>query len=284
MRADSSEAPTEAARPAAAVVRAPEEASAVKTIDRAALVLRCLAEGSPEGSRLSDVAARSGLGKATVHRLLTALVQVGFADRSEAGKLYRLGYALFALGATARRFEVVELARPSLLRLAAETEDTVFLSIRDGDEALCADRCTGAYPIKTLTLNLGDRRPLGVGAGSLALLAFQDDAEVARVLAANAAARAAYPAFGPEALQDLIARARRQGYAFNDGRIVGAMMALGVPVFGPDGRVAAALSIAAIRERMRAPRVRELAALLQREAQALGRLLQLRTEEGIPRS
>jgi len=282
MHAGSSEAPV-AAAPAAVTARAPEEASAVKTIDRAALVLRCLAEGGSEGSRLSDVAARSGLGKATVHRLLTALVQVGFVDRSEAGKLYRLGYALFALGTTARRFEVVELARPALLRLAAETEDTVFLSIRDGDEALCADRCTGAYPIKTLTLNLGDRRPLGVGAGSLALLAFQDDPEVERVLAANAAARAAYPAFGPEALQGLIAQARRQGYAFNDGRIVGAMMALGVPVFGPDGRVAAALSIAAIRERMRAPRIRELAALLQREAQALGRLLQLRTEEGNPR-
>lgn len=282
MRAGSSEAPVQAA-PAAMAVRPPEEASAVKTIDRAALVLRCLAEGGAEGSRLSDVAARSGLGKATVHRLLAALVQVGFVDRSEAGKLYRLGYALFALGTTARRFEVVELARPSLLRLAAETEDTVFLSLRDGDEALCADRSTGAYPIKTLTLNVGDRRPLGVGAGSLALLAFQDDAEVERVLAANAAARAAYPAFGPEELQRLIAQARRQGYAFNDGRIVGAMMALGVPVFGPDGRVAAALSIAAIRERMRAPRVRSLAALLQREAQALGRLLQLRAEEGSTR-
>lgn len=282
MHAGSSEAPV-AAAPAAVAARPAEEASAVKTIDRAALVLRCLAEGGSEGSRLSDVAARSGLGKATVHRLLTALVQVGFVDRSEAGKLYRLGYALFALGTTARRFEVVELARPALLRLAAETEDTVFLSIRDGDEALCADRCTGAFPIKTLTLNLGDRRPLGVGAGSLALLAFQDDAEVERVLAANAAARAAYPAFGPEELRTLIAQARRQGYAFNDGRIVGAMMALGVPVFGPDGRVAAALSIAAIRERMRAPRIRELAALLQREAQALGRLLQLRTEEGNPR-
>lgn len=261
--------------------KAADEASPVKTIDRAALVLRCLAEGAPEGSRLSEVAARSGLGKTTAHRLLSALVQVGFADRGEASKRYRLGYAIFSLGAAARRFRIMEMARPALQRLAAETEDTVFLSLPDGDEALCVDRCTGAYPIKTLTLNVGDRRPLGVGAGSLALLAFLDDEDIERVLTANAVARQPYPAFDLDTLRGLIAQARKQGYAFNDGRIVSAMTALGVPVFGADGRVVAALSIAAIRERMKSARVKQLAASLQREAQALGGLLQREDARGI---
>src|SRR5690625_7683978 len=68
-----------------------EEAAPVKTIDRAAAILRCLAKGPEEGSRLSDIAAGSGLGKTTTHRLLAALVSVGFVDRGES-RLYRLGY------------------------------------------------------------------------------------------------------------------------------------------------------------------------------------------------
>ena len=252
-----------------------EEASPVKTIDRAAVILRCLAEGPQEGSRLSDVAVSSSLGKTTTHRLLAALVSVGFVERGE-NKLYRLGYALYALGSNARRFDIAELARPSLLRLAAETEDTVFLSIRDGDEAICLDRCTGDFPIRTLTLNVGDRRPLGVGAGSLALLSFLDEREVERAIAANEDARVGYPNFNGESLRRLVAESRKQGFAFNDGRIVREMAALAVPVFGPDETVAAALSIAAIRQRMTVERVKTLAKCLKREAEALAAVLHAR--------
>ena len=60
-------------------------------------------------------------------------------------------------------------------RLAERTQDTVFLSARDRDEAVCLERVIGDYPIKTLTLSIGDRRPLGVGAGSLALLSALSD-------------------------------------------------------------------------------------------------------------
>ena len=63
---------------------------------------------------------------------------------------------------------------------------------------------------------------------------------------------------------------RAQGFAVNDGHIVSAMNAVGVPVIDPAGRVVAALSIAAIRERMAPPRLADLVALLQAEAVALG--------------
>ncbi len=247
--------------------------SSVKTIGRAALVLRALAAGSDAGSRLAEVTERVGLGKATVHRLLGALVDVGFAEYDEAERQYRLGYALFSLGATARRFHLVEIARASLARLAAATGDTIYLSIRDGDEALCADRCTGSFPIRTLTLDVGDRRPLGVGAGSLALLAFEGDAEVARVVNANRGARLRYDGFDDATMDHLVRATRDRGFAFNDGRIVSAMNAIGVPVRDEDGRVLAALSIAAIRERMEGARLEECLGLLKREAaEVAGRL------------
>jgi len=253
------------------------EISSVKTIGRAALVLRALAAGPASGSRLSDVTERVGLGKATVHRLLGALVEVGFAEYDEPERQYRLGYTLFTLGASARRFHLVDTARPGLVRLAAATGDTVYLSVRDGDEAVCVDRCTGSFPIRTLTLDIGDRRPLGIGAGSMALLAFESDDEIARVLRVNSLARQDYPGFDDDALTRMIADSRRRGFVFNDGRIVSAMTAVGVPVCDADGRVLAALSIAAIRERMAGDRLGELASLLQNEALELATALASRT-------
>ncbi|HSP23603.1 MAG TPA: IclR family transcriptional regulator, partial [Saliniramus sp.] len=221
------------------------ELSSVKTIGRAALVLRALAAAPASGSRLSEVTERVGLGKATVHRLLGALVDVGFVEHDETERRYRLGYALFTLGASARRFHLVDMARPGLVRLAAATGDTVYLSVRNGDEAVCVDRCTGSFPIRTLTLDIGDRRPLGIGAGSMALLAFEGDDEIARVLRVNSLARQDYHGFDDDTLRRMIADSRKRGFVFNDGRIVSAMTAVGVPVQDEDGRVLAALSIAA---------------------------------------
>jgi DNA-binding IclR family transcriptional regulator len=249
------------------------ELSSVKTIGRAALVLRALAAAPASGSRLSEVTERVGLGKATVHRLLGALVDVGFVEHDEVERRYRLGYALFTLGASARRFHLVDMARPGLVRLAAATGDTVYLSVRNGDEAVCVDRCTGSFPIRTLTLDIGDRRPLGIGAGSMALLAFESDAEIARVLRVNSLARQDYHGFDDDTLRRMIADARNRGFVFNDGRIVSAMTAIGVPVCDSEGRVLAALSIAAIRERMMGKRLDELASLLRDEASELASAL-----------
>lgn len=254
------------------VARAAQTAS-VKTIGRVATVLQSLADGAAAGMRLTEVSAAVGLGKATVHRLMGALVEVGYVEYDETSRLYRLGYDLFALGAAARRFHIVDHARPALKRLAAATGDTIYLSVRDGDEALCVDRCTGSFPIRTLTLDIGDRRPLGVGAGSLALLAFQPNSDIERVLASGAAARRDFAGFGDAQLAEMVAESRRAGFALNDGRIVSAMMAIAVPVRDGTGRVLAAMSIAAIRERMEGARLAELVSALKKEADDLGRLM-----------
>lgn len=247
--------------------------ASMQTIERASMVLSALSEGPSAGVRLSDVADAVGLGKTTVSRLLRALIDVGYVDMDPEARHYRLGYQLFNLGNAARRFHVIDLARPGLARQAARTGDTVFLSLRDGDQALCVDRQTGDFPIRTLTLTVGDRRPLGVGAGALALLAFEPKAEIDRILEANRDARQGFDAYDDDALRIMIEQARAQGFSFNDGRIVSAMNAVGVPVFDRGGRVVAALSIAAIRERMAPPRLEELIALLKAEASELGQLL-----------
>lgn len=240
----------------------------VKTIDRAARLLRAVATHG-DGAMLSAVARETGLGKGTVHRLLNALVDAGFVFQEPETKRYRLGAGLGLLGQTAHRHELASLARPSLLRLAEATADTIFASLREGVSAVCVAREIGTFPIRTLSLDAGHVRPLGVGSGSLALLAFQPDGEIAAIIDRNADWLAKYPAYSRKVLLADVAETRRRGYSFVDGRIVPGMNALGVPVLDERGRAVAALSLAAIADRVSGARIAELARLLAQEAATL---------------
>ncbi len=241
----------------------------VKTVDRVAAIMRALAACDLGGLQLAELASATGLAKPTAHRLLGALSQTGFAFQDSATRRYRLGSGAAALGRAGRRQHIGALAQTALDRIVQTTGDTAFASVREGSAAVCVARAIGAYPIRTLTLEVGDRRPLGVGAGSLALLAALPDDDAARTIAQNAGWLRDYPAFSPADLQILITRTRSDGYALNEGRIVDAMMAIGVAITGPEGIPTVALSLAAIRDRMTPPRTAELLKVLRDEARRL---------------
>jgi DNA-binding IclR family transcriptional regulator len=253
----------------------PKEQGTVSTIDRAARLLQALASFGPEGAALTDVARRTELGKATVHRLLSALVAIGFAFQDTTSRRYRLGSRLGALAHAAHQHEVVALARPVLAQIARATGDTVYASVREGIAAVCVARELGSFPIRTLSLDVGHRRPLGIGSGSLALLAFLPDREIEVVLARNRRWLEDYPQFGGEELWRLIAETRRYGFSFIDGGIVPGMNAIGVPVLDRQRRPLAALSLAAIADRVSGDRITQLAQLLQQGAADLAAALTL---------
>jgi DNA-binding IclR family transcriptional regulator len=249
----------------------------VKTVDRAARILRSLA-GHPDGAMLSAVARDTGLGKGTVHRLLNALINAGLAFQAPESRLYRLGVGLALLGHAAHRQDFATLAKPFLLRLAEETQDTIYASVREGAAAVCVAREIGAFPIRTLSLDVGHLRPLGVGSGSLAMFAFLPDDEIDALLNKNGGWLVRYPGHARKELLAKVAETRRRGYSLVEGRIVPGMNAMGVPVIGTEGRAVAALSLAAIADRVSGPRVAQLARMLTREARELGRTMGLDTE------
>src|SRR5699024_12596533 len=72
-------------------------ASPVGSVDKALVLLGILAEAGPEGMSLRDVAEESGLNKASVHRLLRALMHRGFAEQSASDQHYRLVAASLVL-------------------------------------------------------------------------------------------------------------------------------------------------------------------------------------------
>ena len=255
-------------------MRATEQRNGVQSVRRALDVLRLLGQSNDGGLRFSDLGSATGLTRGTLHRLLYTMVCAGFVDQERATRRYHVGAEFLAVGALrSNQFNLRDLARPALVRLAKATDDTVYLTVRSGPDSVCLDRQEGGFPIKTMTLSIGGRRPLGVGAGSLAILSFLPETERRDVVRRNAARLKAYLVISPTALQDESRRARERGYAINDGMVLHGMSAIGIPILDPQGNPIAALSVAAISERMSPNRRADIVRLLQAETSYIARAI-----------
>jgi DNA-binding IclR family transcriptional regulator len=239
-----------------------------QSVDRALQLLALVGRETVAGQSLSAIVAASGLNKPTVRRLLMALMRAGLVEQEADGKRYHLGDEAFVLGLLAgHRHSLLDLAMPSLRAVAEQTLDTCFFSIRRDRLAVCLHREEGSWPVRTHALQGGDQHPLGVGAGSLAMLAALPDDEAQALVTANLPMMSArYPGYSAPQIATDIAFARANGFALNPGRIVANSWGVGVAVHFPDGRIAGALSVAAIEPRMQAQRQKEIAAVLAREA------------------
>ena len=222
---------------------------------RIAALLRIVAAHNAEGMKLNEIARLAGLEQSTAHRIVTALHSVGFLAREKRSRRYHLGPLLFELFTTAfPHFNAREICEPSMNALAERMGDTVYLSVRNGLDSVCADRREGSFPIRTCTVEIGQRRPLGIGAGSLALLSALPDNE-AQMIIEHCAPR--YAAFGltAETVAERVAAARIQGYVHQPAVASPDIMAVALPITGRTGHPYGALSITATASRMTPDRV-----------------------------
>lgn len=183
---------------------------------------------------------------------------------------YFLGPLSFEVGlAAAPRFNLPHICAPWLHRIAQETGDTVFLMVRSGYDSVCMDRHEGPFPIKTFTMDVGARRPLGMGAGSLAMLMLLPDEAVNEVLSANSKRLVTqYGLTVPSVLKALI-RSRQMGYGLNEFQTAMGVTTLSLPIINRFGHPFAAISIGAITSRMNGARRKELVSILRAEIPAL---------------
>jgi len=247
---------------------------AVQSLERAAAILGVLADRHQSGARLADVASATGLSRSTAHRLLAALVRLGLAEQDATSGGFYPGLRLLSLGAAAAdRHNLAELAAPYSQRLADRTGDTVYVALRSGNDAVCVDRVEGAFPIKILTWNVGDRRPMGVSASGLAMLSALPDDEVGRMVEANAGRIEAITGQDRAGVLGLVEQTRRVGYAFNAGYSAPGMAAVAVPICSARGEPVGSLCVAALASRLDARRRVTVVRWLLEEVELLTRRL-----------
>jgi DNA-binding IclR family transcriptional regulator len=145
-----------------------EEADRNTVLGKAVTILRAFA-ADDSVVPLAELVRRTGLHKATVHRLVGELVGNRLLDRVDGG--YRLSGGLFELGMLASvERSLLELAMPFLQDLYERTHETVHLGVRESAEVVYVAKIGGhrqaAVPSRT-----GGRMPLHCTALGKVLLA-----------------------------------------------------------------------------------------------------------------
>lgn len=216
--------------------------SGVQLIEKVAALLRALEDGGELSA--AELAAATGEPRSSVYRLLATLDALGFVEAGEQRGTVRLGLRLFELGsAVARRFDVRQRALPAMKALQRETDQTVMLWVRRGQDAVCLERLDGRY-VNMVIVDVGSTMPLHTGAAPRALLAFAPPEIVDEALDGPLEAYTGRTVTDAAGVRRTLAEIRETGCVVSDEDVVPGVASLGAPLRDHGGEVVAAISIA----------------------------------------
>lgn len=228
----------------------------VEAVDRAIDVLLAFTHAEPE-LRLGDVVKRTGLAKSTVYRLLSTLCARHLCHFDpETGK-YTLGYEVLKMAdIRTRQIDFRRLVLPVMQRLRDISNETIVLSVRDGDHRVNVDYVESRDPLRRVP-EPGRRAPLYSGAASKAFLATLTDQEIDDYLArTRLEKRGPNSITEPDKLRRNIARIRTLGYAESRGEQTPRGNAIAAAVFDHTGKALCVVSISYVDSRF-TPELRE---------------------------
>jgi DNA-binding IclR family transcriptional regulator len=232
--------------------------TSAQTVARAVQLLRLVASSQSRNLRLVDIAELAQLQKSTAHRLLQRLEEERMLVRDPGRRGYRLGPLLYELGLAALpETNLRELSHPALQALADATGDTAFLVVRSGFESVCVDRIAGNFAIQTMVQGVGDRHPLGVGAGGLAILGALSPSDADIVIAAVKPQLRRY-GLTERKMRERVDATRASGVAIDQGNAALDVTALARVVRDRSGAPVGAVSVPSIQSRMTDSRRREV--------------------------
>ena len=241
--------------------------------------------GQVEGLTLTSIAERAGLAKSATHRILADLTEVGYVRRDGEQGEFVLTLKFVSLGLRhLAANSLVELSRPALAGLAAQSEALVRLSLVDGPSLVWVASFQGARHGLKYDPDSGGTASLEASASGLAWMAQLSDDDAMRLIFRQR--ENGGEALGPNAPRSIdeirayLVETRAAGYATTDETYAVGLAAIAAPVFSSDhGRVVGVVSIAGPNVILTAERRRALApSLIDVSAQLSTLDLPTRTE------
>jgi DNA-binding IclR family transcriptional regulator len=224
----------------------PETGTKRKRLSSVATAIQLLKSFSEEEVDLgiSELARRLGVAKSTVHRLAVTLVSEGLLEQDRETEKYRLGIALFRLGALVRRrMDISSQGRPYLYALREKTNESVHLAILDGTEIMYVYNLESTQAIR-MRSDLGVRKPAYCTAEGQAILAFQPQEILDAVIGQGLLPRTPQTITEPEKLLKALAVVRQRGCAIEDEESEIGMRGISAPIRNDAGEVVASVGIA----------------------------------------
>lgn len=235
-----------------------------------AKIIRILESFSTTDRKLSvaEVCQRTGFPRSTTHRLLSSLREVGLLDQDRQRDRYRLGLKLFELGNTVlANMELHREAAPFVKRLSQLTGESVHLAIFDGRRAIVIHRDDPMENASPLALT--ESAPVHCTGVGKAILAFQPQDVIDRIVAAGLQNFTAATITDGVKLARELDRVRKQGYALDEGEHQPGLRCCGAPIKDHEGRVFAAISVSGPSWKIPASETKTIAEIVMHTADAI---------------
>jgi IclR family transcriptional regulator, pca regulon regulatory protein len=190
---------------------------------------------------ISEVAAASGLDRATARRCLLTLAHCGYADWD--GKFFTLTPRVLRLGtACLATMPLPQIVQPLLDSLADRIGESTSVSILDGNEIVYIARAA-QKKVMAISLMPGSRLPAYCTSMGRVLLAGRSDDEIGELIASSSLqSRTPLTLVDPAAVIREIGRVREQGYAVIDQEVQLGLRSVAVPLRNARRHVVAALN------------------------------------------
>jgi len=242
-----------------------------QSIERCVELLKLIASRRQHGWRLTDLAAQSGIGLSTTHRIVHYLSRERLVLLRAEDRHYVPGPGLFelSLALPPSYAQFVEACRPSLGRIARRTGGLAYLMVRSQAEAVCLAR-EGNLSTRALTIDVGSRRPLVLSAGGLAILIALDRSDRTATLKVNrdeVRKRHRPPAPIEVALRESL----RLGFGIYRGAFLSGIQAVGAATRDSGGQAFGSVSVAVAAADSSLSRLRQIAGMLRVEADGISR-------------
>ncbi|MDF2835457.1 MAG: transcriptional regulator [Paenibacillus sp.] len=222
----------------------------IQAVERALLILDLFDERTPE-LKITEISARMGLHKSTVHSLVKTLQARGYMEQDADTGKYRLGLRLLEKGQQLlQSMDIRQVAKTSLEQFTQSTGQTTHLVILDGDEGVYIDKVEGHLaPIRYS--RVGRRVMLHTSSVGKLLSAYQPQEWIEGLLKRYDFVRQTEKTIvSADAFLRELERVRRQGYAVDDEENEIGVRCAAVPVFDHHGHASAAISVSTLRSRV----------------------------------
>jgi DNA-binding IclR family transcriptional regulator len=224
--------------------------TSIQVIERMNALLDALAQ-YPDPVSLKELSKVSGLHPSTAHRILNDMVVTRFVDRVEPGT-YRLGMRLLELGNVVKsRLSVREAALDFMRNLHKKTQQTINLSVRQGDEIVYIDRAFSERSGMQVVRAIGGRGPLHLTSTGKLFLSV-DEPKAIRAYAT----RTGLAGHNKNSITDLgklereLSLVRARGYARDNEELELGVRCMAAGIHDDSGKLVAGLSISAPADRL----------------------------------
>lgn len=219
-----------------------EEDIKVKSLYKAIQLLNYFSVERPELG-VSELAKLSGLGKSTVFNIVDTLVHCRILAKAESNSKYRLGIKILELSSNIYLTnDLRNTVRPYLEKISAKCNESVYFGIMENTEVLYLDTI---YPQGMVSGHsiIGYKAPLYCTGIGKALLAFQPEKVVDRVIESGLKQFTPYTITDRQELLDDLSMIRRRGYALDNMEHEYGIKCIAAPVRNVRGEVVASISI-----------------------------------------